>query len=81
MTSFFTSAWSSSSVSELSWKPASLLTVVFRELFCISWSALSTRNEDVLSDLRLLQGEELLEVLLKAGLQDGGELKFILPTA
>ena len=56
-------------------------TVEIKETICISWSALSTRNEDVPSDLRLLHGEELLEVLLDAGLPDGGELKFILPTA
>ena len=53
--------------------------VELRDTFCFSWSAPSTRNEAVPLALRLLHGDELLDVLLR--LLVGVELRVILPAA
>ena len=47
----------------------------------MSSSALSTINEVDPTDLLLLDGDELLDVLLNGRLLDGDELNFILLTA
>ena len=52
-----------------------------RHTISMSSSALSTINEVDPTDLLLLDGDELLDVLLNGRLLDGDELNFILLTA